>query len=243
MGDISMRGKGKALKMKKGGSTTERRKKAREDKPSRGVMILTNPPKFKPIPRPPESTGPLTKRPGPIIKPLRPNPGKPMPRDPKKVPEFRPMPRPKNLPRDLRDLFSKPASPGFSKEEFKKVLEKYMMQEPRKMTPAMKKDGGEIKSLGDLFSKPASQGFSKEGLKKAFEKAKEMKPTGRINMDDLKKALGMMGKGAGKAFGMMGKGAGKAFGSSLSKKTESKIKGRLGGPKTSPRRRTLRKLI
>jgi len=232
MGDISMRGKGKALKMKKGGSTTERRKKAREDKPSRGVMILTNPPKFKPIPRPPESTGPLTKRPGPIIKPLRPNPGKPMPRDPKKVPEFRPMPRPKNLPRDLRDLFSKPASPGFSKEEFKKVLEKYMMQEPRKMTPAMKKDGGEIKSLGDLFSKPASQGFSKEGLKKAFEKAKEMKPTGRINMDDLKKALGMMGKGAGKAFG-----------SSLSKKTESKIKGRLGGPKTSPRRRTLRKLI
>jgi hypothetical protein len=84
MGDISMRGKGRALKMQSGGSTTERRKKAREDKPER--------------------VGPKTKRPGPTIKPLRPNLVEPMPRDPKKVPEFRPMPRTRPLPRDLRDL-------------------------------------------------------------------------------------------------------------------------------------------
>jgi hypothetical protein len=53
MGDISMRGKGRALKMQSGGSTTERRKKARENKI--------------------EKVGPKTKRPGPTIKPLRPN--------------------------------------------------------------------------------------------------------------------------------------------------------------------------
>jgi hypothetical protein len=71
MGDISMRGKGRALKMQSGGSTTERIKKAREDKPER--------------------VGPKTKRPGPTIKPLRPN-------------LVEPMPRTRPLPRDLRDL-------------------------------------------------------------------------------------------------------------------------------------------
>jgi hypothetical protein len=38
MGDISMRGKGRALKMQSGGSTTERRKKEREVNKS---LILT----------------------------------------------------------------------------------------------------------------------------------------------------------------------------------------------------------
>jgi len=195
MGDISMRGKGKALKMQSGGSTTERRKKAREDKPER--------------------VGPKTKRPGPTIKPLIPNPVEPMPRDPKRVPEFRPMPRPRPLPRDLRDL------------------EKYMMKIPKRVTPAMKKDGGAMKSLADKFSKaitstmgiPATKlGVSAEQYKKALEKAKKMKPTGRLNMDDIKKALGMFELSA--------------------KKTEPKIKGRLGGPKTQPKiKRTLRKLI
>jgi hypothetical protein len=85
MGDISMRGKGRALKMQSGGSTTERRKKERENKIEKMF-------------------GPKTKRPGPTIKPLIPKPVKPMPRDPKKVPEFESMPRPRPLPRDLRDL-------------------------------------------------------------------------------------------------------------------------------------------
>jgi hypothetical protein len=65
MGDISMRGKGRALKMQSGGSTTERRKKARENKIEKMF-------------------GPKTKRPGLTIKPLIPKPVKPMPRDPKK---------------------------------------------------------------------------------------------------------------------------------------------------------------
>jgi hypothetical protein len=76
MGDISMRGKGRALKMQSGGSTTERRKKERENKIEKMF-------------------GPKTKRPGPTIKPLIPKPVKPMPRDPKKVPEFESMPRPR----------------------------------------------------------------------------------------------------------------------------------------------------
>jgi hypothetical protein len=197
MGDISMRGKGRALKMQSGGSTTERRKKERENKIEKMF-------------------GPKTKRPGLTIKPLIPKPVKPMPRDPKKVPEFESMPRPRPLPRDLRDL------------------EKYMMKIPKRVTPAMKKDGGKMKSLADKFSKaitsmmgiPATKlGVSAEQYKKALEKAKKMKPTGRLNMDDIKKALGMMELGA-------------------AKKTEPKIKGRLGGPKTQPKiKRTLRKLI
>ena len=135
----------------------------------------------------------------------------PMPRDPKKVPEFRPMPRPmprpRPLPRDLRDF-----------------LEKYRMKEPRKIGPAMKKDGGEMMGLKSALSKAASgaMGVSAEKLKQAFEQAKKIKPSGRLNMDDIKKALGMMG---------------------AAKKTEPKIKGRSGGPKTAPKRRTLRKLI
>lgn len=205
--------------MQSGGSTTERRKKAREDKPER--------------------VGPKTKRPGPTIKPLRPNPGKPMPRDPKKVPEFRPMPRPK--PKGKPEAKPMPKFgigpvpiPRTDRPNMKPMpdrrprpridLEKYMMKEPRKMTPTMKKDGGEMMGLKSALSKAASgaMGVSAEKLKQAFEQAKKMKPSGRLNMDDIKKALGMMG---------------------ASKKTEPKIKGRLGGPKTSPRRRTLRKLI
>jgi hypothetical protein len=118
MGDISMRGKGRALKMQSGGSTTERRKKERENKIEKMF-------------------GPKTKRPGPTIKPLIPKPVKPMPRDPKKVPEFESMPRPRPLPRDLRDL------------------EKYMMKgvQNRVKPSAMKKDGGGMKSLADKCSK------------------------------------------------------------------------------------------
>jgi len=200
MGDISMRGKGKALKMKKGGALPSnkgaskagmQRKQGRnfllpkEPKPKRG-RDPERPPKFQPRPMP-------------------------MPRDPKKVPEFRPMPRPmprpRPLPRDLRDF-----------------LEKYRMKEPRKIGPAMKKDGGEMMGLKSALSKAASgaMGVSAEKLKQAFEQAKKIKPSGRLNMDDIKKALGMMG---------------------AAKKTEPKIKGRSGGPKTAPKRRTLRKLI
>lgn len=197
MGDISMRGKGKALKMKKGGALPSNKgasKAGMQSKQGRNFLLPKEPPKRRNPDRPK-----FTPKPKPMPRP--------MPRDPKDGPNFRPMPRPRTLPRDLRDL------------------EKYMMQEPRKMTPAKKKDGGEMTLLKSALAKAASgtMGVSAEKLKKAFEQAKKMKPTGRLNMDDLKKALGMMG---------------------AAKKSEPKIKGRLGGPKTSRKRRTkLRKLI
>ena len=215
MGDISTRGKGKALKMKKGGALPSNKgasKAGMQSKQGRNFLLPKEPPKRRNPDRPK-----FTPKPKPMPRP--------MPRDPKKVPEFRPMPRPmprpRPLPRDLRDL------------------EKYMMQEPRKLTPAMKKDGGEMMSLKSALSKAASgaMGVSAEKLKQAFEQAKKMKPTGRINMDDLKKALKMVGKEMmGKADGFKGK--------PLFKETEPKLKGRLGGPKTQPKiKRTLRKLI
>ena len=191
MGDISMRGKGRALKMKPGASTTERRKKAKEDKPSRGVIIMTNPPKFKPIPRPPESTGPKNKGPGPTIKPMpdiKPKlKGKP---EAKPIPKFGigpvPIPRPDRP--NMKPMPDRRPRPKID-------LEKYFMKTPRRATPLMKKDGGEMKNLAKMFSKSttSSMGVSAGTLKKAFEQAKKMKPTGRLNMDDLKKALGMMG--------------------------------------------------
>ena len=220
MGDISTRGKGKALKMKKGGALPSnkgaskagmQRKQGRnfllpkEPKPKRG-RDPERPPKFQPRPRP-------------------------MPRDPKKVPEFRPLPKrdpkaipmPMPMPRPEREKYGIPMPDR--RPKLPKDLEKYFMKTPRRATPLMKKDGGEMKNLAKMFSKSttSSMGVSAGTLKKAFEQAKKMKPTGRLNMDDLKKALGMMG---------------------AAKKTQPKIKGRLGGPKTSSERRTkLRKLI
>jgi hypothetical protein len=192
MGDISTRGKGKTLKMKKGGALPSNKgasKAGMQSKQGRNFLLPKEkePKRFK-------------------------QPGKPEPRPiPMPRPKLRPipMPRPK-----LRD---------------KRGLEKFMM------TPIKKKDGGEMMDLKSLLSKAtfSGVGISLEKLKKAFKKAKEIKPTGRINTDDLKKALGMMGKGAGGPLG-----------SSLFKNTEPKIKGRFGGPKTAPKRRTkLRKLI
>ena len=163
MGDISMRGKGRALKMKPGASTTERRKKAKEDKPSRGVIIMTNPPKFKPIPRPPESTGPKNKGPGPTIKPMpdiKPKlKGKP---EAKPIPKFGigpvPIPRPDRP--NMKPMPDRRPRPKID-------LEKYFMK-----TPLKKNDGGEMMDLKSLLSKAAfgGVGVSLEKLKKALDK-------------------------------------------------------------------------
>jgi len=207
MGDISTRGKGKALKMKKGGALPSNKgasKAGMQRKQGRNFLLPKEkePKRFK-------QPGKPEPRPRPMPMP------RPMPRDPKKVPEFRPMPRPRPLPRDLRDL-----------------LEKYRMKEPRKIGPAMKKDGGEMMGLKSALSKAslAAMGVPAGTLKKAFEQAKKMKPSGRLNMDDIKRALGMLPKAS--------------KGKPLLKETEPKIKGRLGGPKTQPKiKRKLRKLI
>ena len=206
MGDISMRGKGKALKMKKGGKATRDlmaigpKLKGRIKKRTDGAMKR----------RAEEES--MKELRYPTKKPTRRRPERP-----ERDREFRPMPMP--MPRPDRPNM-KPMP--YKKPRLPKDLEKYFMKTPRRVTPAKKKDGG-------------AMGVSAEKLKQAFEQAKKMKPTGRLNMDDLKKALGMMGKGAGAA-GFKGK--------PLFKKTEPIIRGRSGGPKTQPKiKRTLRKLI
>lgn len=159
---------------------------------------------------------PKEEKPG---RPKRPDFGprpRPMPKPrPPKRPELSPRPMPKPMP---------DRSPRV-KEKIKELMEELKPRIRQTGLPVKRKDGGEMKNLAKMFSKSttSSMGVSAEKLKKAFEQAKKMKPTGRLNMDDLKKALGMMG---------------------AAKKSEPKIKGRLGGPKTSPKRRTkLRKLI
>ena len=215
MGDISMRGKGRALKMKSGGSTSRDKMRlpkipGRIKKRADGAMKR----------RAEEES--MKELRYPTKKPTRRRPERP-----ERDREFKPMPIP--MPRPSGPIQMRPMP--YKKPGVPKDLEKYMMDMPRRMRPAKKKDGGEMKGIAGMFGK-GTMGVSAEKLKKAFEQAKKMKPTGRLNMDDLKKALGMMGKGAGAALG-----------SPLSKKTKPKIKGRSGGPKTSPKRRTLRKLI
>lgn len=202
MGDISTRGKGKALKMKKGGALPSNKgasKAGMQSKQGRNFLL------------------PKEKEPKRFKQPGRPEP-RPRPM-PKPRPDKKPSPRPMPMPKPMPDR-----SPRI-KEKIKQLMEELKPRRRQTGLPVKRKDGGEMKNLAKMFSKSttSSMGVSAGTLKKAFEQAKKMKPTGRLNMDDLKKALGMMG---------------------AAKKTEPKIKGRLGGPKTAPKRRTkLRKLI
>lgn len=103
----------------------------------------------------------------------------PMPRPrPKNGPDFRPMPMPR------------------PKRKLPKEIEKFLMDMPR-MRPALKKDGGTMKSMADLFGKAATAGLGGlpgSAFKRAFEKAKKLKPSGRLNVDDIKKAIDSMKK-------------------------------------------------
>ena len=204
MGDISMRGKGKALKMKKGGALPSNKgasKAGMQSKQGRNFLL------------------PKEEKPG---RPKRPK-AEPRPRPmPMPRPDRRPSPRPMPMPKPMPDR-----SPRI-KEKIKELMEELKPRRRQTGLPVKRKDGGEM--ITGKFGKATSEfltqamtkgglgamGVSAEKLKKAFEKAKKMKPTGRLNMDDLKKALGMLG---------------------AAKKAVPKIKGRLGGPKTSPIKR------
>lgn len=179
MGDISMRGKGRALKMKEGGKASKdfmglapkdkarRRKRAdgamkrrAEEASMRELRYPTSKPKRRRPEREPDR-GPFKPMPMPMPRPDRPN--------------MKPMPdrRPK-LPKDI---------------------EKYFMKTPRRVIPL--KDGGSAKALADLFGKGVTGTLAKippSTLKTAFEKAKKLKPSGRLNVDDLKKAIDSMKK-------------------------------------------------
>ena len=104
----------------------------------------------------------------------------PMPRPmPKDGPNFRPMPMPR------------------PKRKLPKEIEKFLMDMPRRVTPAKKKDGGVMKSLEGMFGKAATGGLGSipgSTLKRAFEKAKKLKPSGRLNVDDIQKAIDSMKK-------------------------------------------------
>lgn len=184
MGDISMRGKGRALKMKEGGRAASRdfmglapKDKARRRKKPDGAMKR----------RAEEAS----------MRELRYPTSKPKRRRPEREPDrgpFKPMPMP--MPRPERPKMGplpklKPRTP--------KDLEKYFMKTPKRVTPL--KDGGEMK-----FGAAADINKIKEGLKslgsvgtgvgvgKLYDAIKKLKPAGRINMDDIKRTLESMKK-------------------------------------------------
>jgi len=180
MGDISMRGKGKALKMKEGGRASRDLKaigpnlKGRRKKRTDGAMKR----------RAEEES--MKELRYPTKKPTRRRPERP-----ERDREFKPMPIP--MPRPSGPIQMRPMP--YKKPGVPKDLEKYMMDMPRRMRPAMKKDGGVMKSLEGMFGKAATGGLGSipsSTLKKAFEKAKKLKPSGRLNVDDLKKAIDSM---------------------------------------------------
>ena len=178
MGDISMRGKGKALKMKEGGKASKDfmglapKDKARRRKRADGAMKR----------RAEEAS--MRELRYPTSKPKRRRPERP-----ERDREFRPMPMP--MPRPDRPKMPLPKL----KPRTPKDLEKYFMKTPKRVTPL--KDGGSAKGLADLFGKGVTGTLAKippSTLKKAFEKAKKLKPSGRLNVDDLKKAINSMKK-------------------------------------------------
>jgi len=249
MGDISMRGKGRALKMKEGGKATKEflglapKDKARRRKKPDGAMKR----------RAEEAS--MRELRYPTKKPTRRRPERP-----ERDREFRPMPMP--MPRPEKPKFT-PMPKRMPK--LPKDLEKYMMDMPRRVRPAMKKDGGSakkpdsargrstrigkikkivenIKKRGDRVGMPSmSPGKQKaifgttnqkvsgprDGLRRKQGKkslqslltgsalkgagkmgagmtgqvmklAKKLKPTGRVNTDDLKRAKQMIMKKKGK---------------------------------------------
>ena len=117
MGDISMRGKGRALKMKKGGalpSTKGSSKAGMQSKQGRNFLLPKEPkPKRG---RDPERKPKFTPKPMPMPRPM-----------PKDGPNFRPMPMPR------------------PKRKLPKEIEKFLMDMPR-VRPALKKDAEKKRS-------------------------------------------------------------------------------------------------
>ena len=149
-------------------------------------------------------------KPKPMPMPMpRPKPGapKPMPMPrPKRPdrPKFGPMPMPMPRPRQL--------------EEFKRFMDAMP-----KRAKAMK-DGGELKKM---FG-PVGAGMTRAKLKRAFEMAKKMKPTGRINADDIKRVAKMLGSGKKPVLDSKGKPVKNLFQKSKKRDLKSIVK---TGPK------------
>ena len=140
-----------------------------------------DPPKKRKPRRPEDIGGPRGPfKPSPERPPLRP-PLKPMPM---------PMPRPKpGAPKPMPMPMPKRPKGG---------TKPIPMPSPRRMTPEdmkrfrLMKDGGELKKM---FAGKMGAGMTTAGLKRAFDMAKKMKPTGRINADDMRRLAMMLAKG------------------------------------------------
>jgi len=104
------------------------------------------------------------------------------------------------------------------------------MPSPR-MTPddrkrfRLMKDGGELKKM---FGPAAGAGMSRAKLKRLFEMAKKQKPTGRINMDDIKRVAKMLGSGKKPVLDSKGKPVKNLFQKSKKRDLKSIVK---TGPK------------
>jgi hypothetical protein len=218
MGDISTRGKGKALKMKKGGKASKEfmglapKDKGRRKKRTDGAMKR----------RAEEAS--MRELRYPTSKPKRRRPERP--ERPER--EFRPMPMP--MPRPERPNM-KPMP--YKKPKLPKDIEKYFMKTPRRVTPL--KDGGEMK-----FGAAADVNKIKEGLKslgsvgagvgagKLYDSIKKLKPTGRINIDDIKRTLESMKKAKkidmspGRRKAMTGSETGKTRGEKLAESLKNR---------------------
>ena len=240
MGDISMRGKGRALKMKKGGalpSTKGSSKAGMQSKQGRNFLLPKEPkPKKGRDPERPPKFGP---KPKPMPKPM-PRPDRGPDRKPKPVPRPMPMPMPPKIKEKIEQFMEnlgKKARPAMKKDggsakkpdsargkstrigKIKKVVENIKKRgnvgrpsmSPGKQkaifgtkkvagpAPFRRKQG--TRSLQSLMAGSALKGAGKMGAGmagQAMKLAKKLKPTGRLNADDLKRAKEMLLKKKGK---------------------------------------------
>ena len=107
-------------------------------------------------------------------------PIKPMPMPRPKRPEGGPKPIPMPIPKRPKGG-PKPIpmpSPRMTPEDIKRFR--------------LMKDGGELKKM---FAGKMGAGMTRAKLKRAFDMAKKMKPSGRINADDMRRVAKMLGSG------------------------------------------------
>ena len=172
---------------------------------------------------PPKKQKVTQRQPGPLPgrepdrPPMKPMP-MPMPRPKPGAPKPMPMPRPKRPDRPKFGPMPMPMPRPRQLEEFKRF-----MDEMPKRAKAMK-DGGELKKM---FG-PVGAGMTRAKLKRAFDMAKKIKPTGRINVDDMKRVAKMLASGKKPVLDSKGKPVKNLFQKSKKRDLKSIVK---TGPK------------
>jgi len=142
----------------------------------------------------------------------------PMPRPKPGAPKPMPMPRPKR-PEGGPKPIPMP-SPRFTPDDRKRFRLLSLETQLKQM-----KDGGELKKM---FGPAAGAGMTRAKLKKLFEMAKKQKPTGRVNMDDIKRVAKMLGSGKKPVLDSKGKPVKNLFQKSKKRDLKSIVK---TGPK------------